>query len=75
MITQTVLWTVSQARSATKALLKEATDPARRAVLDSRQKALKVSGLCLIIGCRALVSPLISLHAGGAFASGRQLPE
>lgn len=31
-----------QARSATKALLKEAPDPARRAVLDSQQKALKV---------------------------------
>jgi DNA polymerase delta subunit 1 len=36
-----------QARTATRAQLKEATEPARRAVLDSRQKALKVTANAL----------------------------
>lgn len=42
---------MTQARSTTKALLKEAPDPARRAVLDSRQKALKVP-LCRCAVCK-----------------------
>lgn len=37
-----ILSALVSARSATRAQLKEASDPAARAVLDSRQKALKV---------------------------------
>lgn len=37
-----ILAALIQARSATRAVLKDTTDPAQRAVLDSRQKALKV---------------------------------
>lgn len=37
-----ILAALIQARTATRAVLKDTTDPARRAVLDSRQKALKV---------------------------------
>ncbi len=38
-----ILAALIEARSATRAQLREAQDPAARAVLDSRQKALKVT--------------------------------
>ena len=42
-----ILAALIEARTATRAELKTATDPARRAVLDSRQKALKVTANAL----------------------------
>ena len=42
-----ILGALIEARTATRAELKEATDPARRSVLDSRQKALKITANAL----------------------------
>ena len=72
-----ILAALIEARTATRAELKGATDPARRAVLDSRQKALKITANALYgftgaqarfhtttlgIGPRALGLDLVQKH-------------
>ena len=46
-ILPTILAALINARSATRKVLKETEDPAQRAVLDSRQKALKITANAL----------------------------
>lgn len=41
-ILPTILAALMTARAATRAALKQSTDPTRRAILDSRQKAIKL---------------------------------
>ena len=58
-----ILAALIEARTATRAELKNATDPARRAVLDSRQKALKVTANALygFTGAQARFQAYISV--------------
>lgn len=57
-ILPSVLAALLQARAATRALLKEEGDPGRRAVLDSRQKAIKLVANALYGFTGAGASPL-----------------
>ncbi|DBA67150.1 TPA: hypothetical protein ACH3X2_001471 [Trebouxia sp. C0005] len=72
-ILPSILAALIEARAATRASLKEATDAGSRAILDSRQKALKLTANALYGFTGAMASPLQSVAlADGCLALGSQ---
>ncbi|KAL3139857.1 hypothetical protein ABBQ38_004153 [Trebouxia sp. C0009 RCD-2024] len=72
-ILPSILAALIEARGTTRAALKEASDPATRAILDSRQKALKLTANALYGFTGAMASPLQSVAlADGCLALGSQ---